>query len=41
MCGIYGEYFTNTSLSKKEHFLKANDLNTNRGPDMSGYNKSW
>ena len=25
------------SVSKKEHFLKANDLNTSRGPDMSGY----
>lgn len=37
MCGIYGEYFPNTLLSKKEQFLKANDLNTNRGPDMSGY----
>ena len=37
MCGIYGEYFPNTLLSKKEQFLKANDLNTSRGPDMSGY----
>ena len=37
MCGIYGEYFPNNLLSKKEQFLKANDLNTNRGPDMSGY----
>lgn len=37
MCGIYGEFFPNTLLSEKEQFLKANDLNTNRGPDMSGY----
>ena len=37
MCGIYGEYFPNAPLSKKEYFLNANDLNINRGPDMSGY----
>lgn len=37
MCGIYGEYFPNAPLSSKQNFLKTNDLNSKRGPDMSGY----
>ena len=37
MCGIYGEYFPNAPLSSKQNFFKYNDLNTKRGPDMSGY----
>lgn len=37
MCGIYGEFFPNRKLSSKADFLKHNDFNLNRGPDMSGY----
>ncbi|WP_456439198.1 asparagine synthase (glutamine-hydrolyzing) [Psychroserpens sp.] len=37
MCGIYGEFFKKSKLSSKEAFLKRNDLNILRGPDMSGY----
>lgn len=37
MCGIYGEFFTQGGLSHKQDFLKSNDLNRLRGPDMSGY----
>jgi asparagine synthase (glutamine-hydrolysing) len=37
MCGIYGEFFSSSTLSKKEDFTRANDLNQHRGPDASGY----
>lgn len=37
MCGIYGEFFNNRKLSSKEEFLIQNDLNFERGPNMSGY----
>jgi len=37
MCGIYGEFFKKSKLSPKSEFLKRNDLNISRGPDMSGY----
>ncbi|WP_431135827.1 asparagine synthase (glutamine-hydrolyzing) [Psychroserpens mesophilus] len=37
MCGIYGEFFKKSKLSPKSAFLKQNDLNSSRGPDMSGY----
>lgn len=37
MCGIYGEFFQKSQLSSKSEFVKRNDLNILRGPDMSGY----
>ena len=37
MCGIYGEFFHNKSLTDKKTFLIENDKNINRGPDMQGY----
>lgn len=38
MCGIYGEFFNgNNLLSAKSDFLKSNDKNYYRGPDMEGY----
>ncbi|MFK7782442.1 asparagine synthase (glutamine-hydrolyzing) [Psychroserpens sp.] len=37
MCGIYGEFFKKNQLSSKDLFLTRNDLNSFRGPDMSGY----
>lgn len=37
MCGIYGEFLNRSQLSPKISFLKRNDLNIKRGPDMSGY----
>ena len=37
MCGIFGEFLSNSELSKKEDFIRLNDLNQQRGPDASGY----
>ena len=37
MCGIYGEFFSTKSLSKKEDFIAMNNLNTRRGPDAEGF----
>lgn len=37
MCGIYGEYFNNSTLSSSEDFKQRNRLNTKRGPDAEGY----
>ena len=37
MCGIYGEFFHNRSLTDKKTFLIENDKNINRGPDMQGH----
>lgn len=37
MCGIYGEFFNKKKLTDKASFLKENERNYHRGPDMEGY----
>lgn len=37
MCGIYGEYFPNRTLSSKQSFEAINNLAQLRGPDSTGY----
>lgn len=37
MCGIYGEFFNKKRLTDKVSFIKENDKNYHRGPDMQGY----
>lgn len=37
MCGILGEFSATNNLIGKQDFIKLNNLNYHRGPDMEGY----
>lgn len=37
MCGIFGEFFTRSTLSDKSYFVGVNNYNLLRGPDAAGF----